>query len=162
MQHKKSKGILTIHLLYLIILLPFIQKGLSYLSSKDCYINQAKAKKDAFYRLLYHESFNWRKFVQLLALKIINKCDDVPLRQKTLIADDTIAPKTGKKMEYVSYHFDHAKRRNILGYQFLQLGFHNGINFFPISVSQHTSAKRQNNHQFFILKPTIQNLLLII
>jgi len=142
---KKQKGFLTFHLFYLIILLPFIQKTITFFVSKDCYLNQANAKKDTFYRFLNNESFNWRKLVLLLAQKVISKCGDVPLSQKVLIADDTIVQKTGKKMEMVSYHFDHAKKRNVLGYQFLQLVFHNGINLFPIAVSQHTSSKQPNN-----------------
>jgi len=152
---KKSKGVFTIHLIYLILLIPFLKKSLSFYWSKNCYINQTNARKDTFYRLLNKETFNWRNLVHMLASKIIDRCGDVPHRQKTLIADDTIAPKTGKNMEMVSYHFDHAKRRNILGYQFLQLGFHNGINFFPISVSPHTSTKRPNNRLRNIDKRTI-------
>ena len=66
-----------------------------------------------------------------VALKVINFCGDVPLSEKALIADDAIVPKTGNKMELVSYHFDHKVHRSILGNQCLQLGYHNGLNFFP-------------------------------
>jgi len=37
-------------------------------------------------------------------------------------------------MELVSYHFNHKKSRTVLGYQYLQLGYHNGINFFSLDV----------------------------
>ena len=43
-------------------------------------------------------------------------------------------------MELVSYHFDHAKRRSILGYQCLQLGYHDD----PVDMAVHTSKNRTN------------------
>jgi len=72
--------------------------------------------------------------------------DDTALMKKVLIADDTIAHKTGQNMELVSYHFDHALKRSVLGYQCLQLGYHNGANFFPIDVAFHCSSNRPNQH----------------
>lgn len=46
-----------------------------------------------------------------------------------LIADDSIAAKTVKNIELVSYHFDHKVGRSVLGNCYLQLDYHNGINF---------------------------------
>ena len=71
--------------------------------------------------------------------------DDVPLRQKILIGDDTNLGKTDHNMELVSYHFDHTKKRSVLGYRCLQLGYHNGVNFFPLDMTCHVSQKRPNN-----------------
>ena len=142
---KKHKGYPTISLLYLIVLLPFFKKYLSYLWINNCFIKQYEAQKDTYYRFLNHERFNWRTFIYFLALRIIARCDDVPLEQKVLIGDDSISPKTGKNMELVSYHFDHKTRRSTLGNQFLQLAYHNGINLFPIDVAFHTSKNRPNN-----------------
>ena len=45
------------------------------------------------------------------------------------------AAKTGKNIELVSYHFDHKVGRSILGNCYLQLGYHNGINFYPLDVA---------------------------
>lgn len=70
--------------------------------------------------------------------------DDVPLRQKMLIGDDTITHKTSTKMELVSYHFDHKVKRSVLGYRCLQLGYHNGVNFFPLDMTCHVSSTRPN------------------
>jgi hypothetical protein len=141
---RKQKGYATISLFYLLILLPFLKQRISWFWSGKCFLNQLNAQKDTFYRFLNHERFNWHKLVYLLALKVISKSDDVPFRQKTIIADDTIGLKTGQNMELVSYHFDHKTRRTVLGYQYLQLGYHNGINFFPLDVSPHASDKRPN------------------
>jgi hypothetical protein len=58
-----------------------------------------------------------------------------------LIADYSISAKTSKDIELVSFHFDHKIGRSILGNCYLgfrqfypQLGYHNGINFYPVNV----------------------------
>lgn len=68
-------------------------------------------------------------------LKVIAHSDDTPLKEKVLIADDSISAKTGKEIELVSYHYDHKVGRWILGNCYLQLGYHNGINFYPVDVT---------------------------
>jgi hypothetical protein len=46
----------------------------------------------------------------------IGYSNDVPLKDKMLIADDSIAPKTGEKMEMVSYHLVYIlNKRRITG-----------------------------------------------
>lgn len=152
---RKAKGYRTITLLFLIVLLPFIKRTLTDLWNSEYLNNTTNAQKDVFYRFLNYERFNWRKFVYLLAQKIIVCSHDVPFKQKVLIADDTLVPKSGKDMELVSYHFDHKTKRSILGNQCLQLGYHNGINFFPLDVSFNTSSKRPNNKLRDIDKRTI-------
>ncbi len=151
----KTKGYSTISLVFLIVLLPFLKRTLNDFRSTNYIQNSINAQKDTYYRFLNCERFNWRRLIYLVALKVIASCEDVPLSQKTLIADDTIAPKSGKKMELVSYHFDHKENRSILGNQCLQLGYHNGINFFPLDVSFNTSSKRPNNRLRDIDKRTI-------
>jgi hypothetical protein len=141
----KAKGYAAISLVFLFVLAPFLKRKVSEFWSLRYIQNHINAQKDVYYRFINCERFNWRKFTYFVALKIINFCDDVPLLQKVLIADDTIAAKTGKDIELVSYHFDHKVHRTILGNQCLQLGYHNGINFFPIDMAIKTSAKRPNN-----------------
>ena len=142
----KQKGYSTKELLFFILILPFIKRTLCSYWTTGWITKQTKAQKDTWYRFMNNERFNWRKLVTLLALKIINSSDDVPLKDKVLIADDSISPKTGKDMELVSYHFDHKSGKSILGNQYLQLGFHNGIDFFPIDVGMNTSTKRPNSN----------------
>jgi IS4 transposase len=140
----KKRGYATFSLLYLVILLPFIQKYFTFLWSGTSFLRYFEAHKDTFYRFLNNERFNWRAFVYLLATRLMALLDDVPLRQKVLIADDTIIHKTGRNMELVSYHFDHTTKKSLLGYQCLQLGYHNGASFFPIDVAFHCSRSRPN------------------
>jgi hypothetical protein len=44
----------------------------------------------------------------------------------------------------VSYHHDHTTNRTKLGYQMLQIGYHNGARFYPLDAGFHTSEKRPN------------------
>ena len=141
----KQKGYAAITLLFLVVLLPFLKRKLTDFWNSQCLYGQIDAQKDTYYRFLNHERFNWRKLVYLVALKIIGFCDKVPLGQKVLIADDSISAKSGKDIELVSYHYDHKVRRSILGTRCLQLGYHNGINFFPLDVAFNTSSHRPNN-----------------
>ena len=140
----KQKGYPTIITLYLMILLPFVKKCMTSLWTADSFRKMCDARKDTYYRFLNQEHFNWRKLIYLFLSRIINRLQNIPLRDKVLIADDTILPKTGKQMELVSYHFDHAKRRSILGYQCLQLGYHDSFNFYPVDMAVHTSKNRTN------------------
>jgi hypothetical protein len=141
----KNKGYATISLMFLFVLLPFLKRKLTEFWSSRCLENQIDAQKDTYYRFINHERFNWRKFVYFLALKVISRSDDTPLKEKTLIADDSIAAKTGKDIELVSYHFDHKVGRSILGNCYLQLGYHNGINFYPLDVALNTSRNRPSS-----------------
>lgn len=142
----KQRGYSTVSILFLIVLLPFLKRTISDVRSTHYIKSGLDAQKDSYYRFLNNERFNWRKLVYLVAIKIISSCEKVPLSQGVLIADDTIAPKSGKQMELVSYHFDHKAGRSVLGNQCLQLGYHNGINFFPIDVAFNTSSRRPNNN----------------
>jgi hypothetical protein len=47
-------------------------------------------------------------------------------------------------MELVSYHHDHTTNRSQLGYQMLQVGYHNGSRFYPLDLGFHTSKNRPN------------------
>lgn len=142
----KQRGYVAIALLYWLLLLPFVVKRLSGLWSERTASRIFEARKDTYYRFLNNERFNWRTFIYRLAHRIIAVCDEPPLKEKTLIIDDTIEGKTGKEMELVSYHFDHTRKRSVLGYQCVQLGYHNGTYFFPLDAAFHTSEKRPNTH----------------
>lgn len=141
---RKQKGHGTAPILYLFILLPFLKKCMSCFWDTNFFIHHINAKKDVYYRFLNHERFNWRKFIYFLSLRMISICDNSAHGDKTLIVDDTVIPKTGKDIELVSYHFDHKVKRCILGNRCIQLGYHNGINFFPVDIAFNTSKNRPN------------------
>ena len=131
---RKEKGISTVSLLFVLLVLPVIKQSLSAVWSGKFFENLIRAQKDTYYRFLNHPCFNWRKLVSLLVCREIARTDRTPFNEKTLIADDTIVGKTGENMELVSYHHDHTTNRSKLGYQMLQLGYHNGTRFYPLDM----------------------------
>lgn len=140
----KKKGFTPITILFALIILPLIKESLAALWSGKYFATILDAQKDVYYRFINHPFFNWRKFVTLLAGRILAKQDDTPFNDKVFIVDDTLSHKTGKEMELVSYHFDHTNKRSQLGYQWLQLGYHNGTDFYPVDGAFHTSQRRPN------------------
>lgn len=141
---RKHKGFPTVNLVFALILLPFLKISLTSLWVGKLVENIFSAHKDTYYRFMNQERYNWRKFIMLLANRLITRLDTRPLKDKVLIGDDTLIAKTGENMELVSYHFDHTKKVSQLGYQMLQLGYHNGEYFCPLDVAFHTSKKRTN------------------
>ena len=141
---RKEKGYSPVSLLFVMLLLPLSKINLTSLWTSDFYDRFVNAGKDAYYRFLNHPRFNWRKFIYLVVNRVLAYCDDTVFNEKVLIADDTLLNKTGKNMELVGYHHDHKTHRSQLGYQMLQLGYHNGTHFFPLDVGFHTSKKRPN------------------
>ena len=141
---RKEKGYAPISLLFVLMLLPFLKQGVRALWVNQYCSRFLNAQKDTIYRFLNHYGFNWRKLVTLLVNRILAITDTSPLNDRVLIVDDSVLPKTGKEMELVSYHHDHKTNRSQLGYQMLQLGYHNKTQFFPIDAAFHTSKNRPN------------------
>jgi hypothetical protein len=81
-------------------------------------------------------------------LKVIAHSEGTQLKEKVLIADDSISATTGKNIELVSYHFDHKVGRSILGNCYLQLGYHNGINFFPLAQHLYGLPMSPTSYQY--------------
>jgi len=141
---RKEKGFPPVTLLFVMVVLPLIKHSLCSLWSGQFFANVIAAQKDTYYRFLNHPCFNWRNLLFLLACREIARTDRCTLHDKTLIVDDIILGKTGEKMELVSYHHDHTTNSSKLGYQMLQLGYHNGARFCPLILA-------------FILPPTRTN-----
>lgn len=141
----KQKGHAPLTLLFALALLPFLKEGVRALWVNAYCSRFLKAQKDTVYRFLNHPGFNWRYFITLLVHRVLAKADDSSFNDRVLIVDDSVLPKTGKEMELVSYHFDHKTNRSQLGYQMLQLGYHNKTHFFPLDVAFHTSKNRPND-----------------
>jgi hypothetical protein len=142
---RKEKGFAPVNVLLVLILLPFLKESVRSVWTKEYCSRFLNAQKDTIYRFLNHYRFNWRRFISLLINRVLAVADNSPLNDRVLIVDDSVLPKTGKEMELVSYHFDHKTNRSQLGYQMLQLGYHNKTHFFPVDAAFHTSRNRTND-----------------
>lgn len=141
----KEKGIAPVSILFVLVLLPFLKESVRSLWTKEYCSHFLNAQKDTIYRFLNHCGFNWRRFITLLLNRVLAATDSSRLNDRVLIVDDSVLPKTGKEMELVSYHYDHKTNRSQLGYQMLQLGYHNKSHFYPVDAAFHTSKNRTND-----------------
>ena len=92
--------------------------------------------KDVTYRFLNSCHTNWRRFVLLLAARIIRDTIE-PLtdsqRRNAIVIDDTLYERSrSRSVELLAYVHDHVKNRNTSGFRLLVAGWTDGNTFLPI------------------------------
>lgn len=65
-----------------------------------------------------------------------------PLEERFFVIDDTITAKRGRKIDNVSFIYDHTLERTILGFCIVTLGLFTGQNFYPIDFAYRFGQKR--------------------
>lgn len=131
----KAKGLPVIEIFLYLFSLVF--------ENRSMYMNMLTSKhkgnfgKDTVYRFLNSTSINWMKFTALLSAKIatstITKLTD-DKRVNVLIIDDTMFERiSSKKVELLTKVYDHAKKKYILGFRLLTLGWSDGNTFLPVN-----------------------------
>ena len=145
---RKSCGIPVIALFQALLLLVFHGKNLfHFLHSEhiDCNIS-----KNAFYRFLDNPSFNWHRFLLLLATKITRAFGSLTGsgRVKMLVLDDSVLPRNrSKSVELLARVYDHVSQQYLRGFNLLALGWTDGFSFVPVAFNLLSSAKKQNRYQ---------------
>ena len=95
-------------------------------------------KKDVYYRLLINPSYNWRKLLSLVSLKVIallHKLQD-PSAIKVLIIDDTVECKVGKNIEgSCDKLYSNKEKRCIRGINIVSLNFSDGFSNFMLDFA---------------------------
>ena len=100
--------------------------------------------KNTYYRFLNNTSFNWSKFITLLSARIIAFFDTLtkPERVMCLVLDDSVvARERSKKVELLSYIFNHVIGKTVKGFNMLTLGWTDGFSFIPVGFNMMASAK---------------------
>jgi hypothetical protein len=92
----------------------------------------SRGKKDMMYDLLKREDVNWRTLNNLTAQAIYDHHKLGKKKYKTLVLDDSVKKRRGKKMEAVSSHFDHVSGSHVMGQQVLTLGLSTDDIFLPL------------------------------
>lgn len=106
----------------------------------DILLGGTGLRKDTIYRLLNSVRANWVKFTTFLAARLIREKLE-PLtsekRRKAFVIDDSIYERErSKKVELLSWVFDHAKRHKcVKGFRLLSLGWSDGVTFMPVNFS---------------------------
>jgi hypothetical protein len=138
----KTRGYPVVHLFFAMMLLAFVKKTFTALWHHFFFLEQLRAKKDTYYRALKDQRIHWRALLYRLCLKAIKSVEPVPLRERLLIADDTINRKRGKRIELASSVRDHCLGRTVLGMSHLVLSYFDGKSLFPLDFSIHTTSHR--------------------
>lgn len=102
--------------------------------------------KNTYYRFLNNTSFNWSKFITLLSAKVIAYFDTLtrPERVMCLVLDDSVVPRErSKKVELLSYVFNHVIGKTVKGFNMLTVGWTDGFSFIPVGFNMMASAKSE-------------------
>lgn len=112
------------------------------------------------YRFLNEDSFNWRKFLNLLSFKVISLFCNLTShhRVKVFILDDTVLEKSrSKKAEFLAKVYDHVNNRYVKGYTLLTLAHSDGFTTVPLDFALLSSANSKNryNEMYDVKKNTV-------
>ena len=130
----KEKGVAATAIIEYLFCLVFRNRS----AYADILLGGTNLKKDTIYRLLNSVRANWVKFTSFLAAKLIREKLE-PLtsekRRKVFIIDDSIYERErSKKVELLSWVYDHAKRHKcVKGFRMLSLGWSDGVTFMPVN-----------------------------
>ncbi len=72
--------------------------------------------------------------------------DNTPQEERYFVIDDTILAKLGKKIENVSYIYDHNIGRSVLGFCSVILGLFTAHGFYPLDFAYCFGQKRNNKN----------------
>lgn len=140
---RKKEGYHPSHLLFILTLLPLLKIPTIHGFCLKNWYHWCMARKDAFYRF-QRNPFRWRSFLYGLILKISEKLcfEKYPLKERYFVIDDSPIPKRGRRMENVSFIYDHSVGRTLLGYCIVSLGLFTGENFYPLDFAYRFGKKR--------------------
>ena len=145
---RKACGIPVFAVFQALLLLVFYGKNLfQSLHSKHC---DHSISKSVFYRFLSDSSYNWGRFLILLAGKVTDAfCRATDSRRvKALVLDDSILErKRSKAVELLARVYDHVTHRYVRGFTLLTLGWSDGFSFIPLAFNRLSSAKQENRYQ---------------
>ena len=136
---RKYKGVPAVHLLFVLTNLVFLHLKTVHDLLRRPLTSWGKAQKDAFYRFKKAE-WSWgpfyRRFLALLGRRL--KWSDTT-RENCLILDTSALPKRGRRLENLSFVYDHSQGKTVPGYEILTLGLLTPRNFYPVSFDHHFS-----------------------
>lgn len=110
----------------------------------------AAVSKNTYYRFLNTATFNWRRFLSLLAAKVISSFYHLtrPERVNVLILDDSVVPRNrSKAVELLARIYDHAAHKYQKGFTMLTLGWSDGYSFIPTGFTMLSSSNEANRYQ---------------
>lgn len=145
---RKSCGVPAFEVFQFLLLLVFQGKNLfRFLNSKH---KDQAVSKNTYYRFLNETSYNWGKFLLLLAAKVTSVFDSLtrPERVKVLVLDDSVIKRNrSKAVELLARVYDHVEHKYQKGFTMLALGWSDGYSFIPTGFHMLSSANKRNRYQ---------------
>ena len=143
----KTCGVSAYEVFQFLLLLVFQGKNLfRFLNSKH---KEQAVSKNTYYRFLNEVSYNWSRFLMLLAVKVTSAFDRLtrPERVNVLILDDSVIKRNrSKKMELLARVYDHVEHKFQKGFTLLTLGWSDGYSFVPTGFHLLSSASESNRY----------------
>jgi len=136
---RKQEGFSPRHLLFVLTNLVFLHiKTVHDLLPRPLH-SLFLAQKDAFYRFKKAE-WSWgpfyRRFLAYLGKRL--RWSETA-RDNCFILDTSALPKRGKRLENLSFVYDHSQGKTVQGYEILALGLLTPRNFYPVNFGHHFS-----------------------
>ena len=106
--------------------------------------------KNTYYRFLNETSYNWKKFLSLLAVKVTTAFEHLtrPERVTAFVLDDSVVNRNrSKKVELLARIYDHSEHKYKRGFSMLTLGWTDGYSFVPVGFNMLSSANKSNRYQ---------------
>lgn len=125
-----------------LLLLVFQGKNLfRFLGSKK---QDLACSKSTYYRFLNDCHYNWRRFILLLCARVTSYFTTLTRadRVKCFVLDDSVIQRgRSKKVELLSFVYDHVINKTVRGFNLLTLGWTDGYSFIPVAFNMLASAK---------------------
>jgi len=133
---RKKEGHHPAHLLFIVTLLPLLKITTIHGFCRKNWHHWCSARKDAFYRFK-QASYRWRSFLYAVITRIFDllQIGQHAVKNRYLVIDDSPIPKRGRKIENVSFIYDHNLGRSVLGFSLVTLGLFTGKNFYPVDFA---------------------------
>lgn len=144
---RKTSGVSAYEVFKFLFLLVFQGKNLyRFLNSNRA--SQA-VSKNTYYRFLNEHTYNWHRFLLLLATKVVTAFSKLtrPERVNVLILDDSIITRNrSKSVELLARIYDHVSHKYQKGFTMLSLGWSDGYSFIPVDFAMLSSANEHNRY----------------
>jgi hypothetical protein len=152
---RKWDGYAPIQLMFVLVNLVFLHVGSVHDLTKRFAATFYKAQKDTFYRFKNSE-WGWRPFYWRFIRHLGTRLNwSKTVKENYFIIDTSVLAKRGKKMEHVSFVYDHSQKKTVNGYELVSLGLLTPTNFYPLDFSYRFSNRRyQEAKDATVLKPT--------
>jgi hypothetical protein len=148
---EKQEGYRVSEILALMIMLPLMLLKSVHHFYKSEYQQVTEMRKDAIYRLKNNEKMPWRTILYGVAkqFQTLTNPQKVVAENSAFIIDDTSDARVGRRIENVSYIFDHVagKKGSKLGFKDLMLGYFDGKSFIPLDFSIHSERALQGKQR---------------